>query len=94
MQDDTGAADGSRAQTTAPAARAPEPAAADRAAGPIGATGEPRVDAALSSLHQLASLPVAEHPAVLERTHQRLRQVLDELAAEPPAGTAEHEGGS
>jgi hypothetical protein len=92
MQDDTGPADGSGAQTGAPAARAGADSAADGEARPAGATGEPSVDAALSALHQLDGLPVAEHPAVFEQTHQRLRQVLDELAAAEPTDSAGREG--
>lgn len=53
------------------------------------ATGEPRVDAALRNLDKLADLPVSEHPAVFERVHASLREVLGELDldAGPPAGT-------
>jgi len=57
------------------------------------ATGESRVDAALAGLGQLASLPVAEHPAVFEQVHRQLREVLGELdsgAAGP--GAAGHHG--
>jgi hypothetical protein len=53
---------------------------------PIAGTGEPRVDAALFEARQLAGLPVVKHPAVFERTHQRLQAVLGELDA------TEHEG--
>jgi hypothetical protein len=42
-------------------------------------TGEPRVDAALGHLDELADLPVSEHPAVFERVHASLREVLGEL---------------
>jgi len=56
---------------------------------PIGATGQPSVDAALSGLRQLADLPVSEHPLVFERTHQRLQEVLGELDADLPAGAQE-----
>jgi hypothetical protein len=45
------------------------------------ATGEPRVDAALARLDELASRPVTEHRAVFEDVHRRLRDVLGELDA-------------
>ena len=45
------------------------------------ATGEPRVDAALARLDDLAGLPVTEHRAVFEDVHRRLRDVLGELDA-------------
>jgi hypothetical protein len=43
------------------------------------ATGEPRVDAALARLDELEGRPVAEHRAVFEDVHRRLRDVLGEL---------------
>jgi hypothetical protein len=43
------------------------------------ATGEPRVDAALARLDELAGRPVTEHRAVFEDVHRRLRDVLGEL---------------
>jgi hypothetical protein len=49
-------------------------------------TGESRVDAALSLLDDLTELPVAEHPAVFERVHAQLGEVLDELGSGPLAG--------
>ncbi|HTW02811.1 MAG TPA: hypothetical protein VMF87_21075 [Streptosporangiaceae bacterium] len=49
------------------------------AAGPREATGEPRVDAALARLDELAGRPVTEHRAVFEDVHRRLRDVLGEL---------------
>ncbi|HTP14311.1 MAG TPA: hypothetical protein VMK13_00565 [Streptosporangiaceae bacterium] len=57
------------------------------------ATGEPRVDRALSSLGELASLPVAEHPARFERVHRELREVLGDLDAGPRTA-AQGPGGS
>jgi hypothetical protein len=45
------------------------------------ATGEPRVDAALAKLDDLAGMPVTEHRAVFEDVHRRLRDVLGELDA-------------
>ena len=43
------------------------------------ATGEPRVDAALARLEELAGRPVTEHRAIFEDVHRRLRDVLGEL---------------
>lgn len=43
------------------------------------ATGEPRVDAALATLDELAGRPVTEHRAIFEDVHRRLRDVLGEL---------------
>jgi hypothetical protein len=45
--------------------------------GPDGATGLPEVDAVLASLDGLADRPVAEHVAVFEQAHERLRRALD-----------------
>ena len=53
-------------------------------------TGEPRVDAALTLLGDLAELPVHEHAAVFEQVHAQLSEVLGELDAGPgDAGQAE-----
>jgi hypothetical protein len=59
------------------------------------ATGEPRVDAALARLDDLAGMPVTEHRAVFEDVHRRLRDVLGELDAGqlPGAGGAESRRG-
>ena len=43
------------------------------------ATGEPRVDAALARLDELAGRPFTEHRAIFEDVHRRLRDVLGEL---------------
>jgi len=48
------------------------------------ATGEPRVDAALARLDELAGRPVTEHRAVFEDVHRRLREVLGELDTRQP----------
>jgi hypothetical protein len=48
-------------------------------------TGEPRVDAALSRLDDLTELPVTEHPALFERVHAHLGEVLGELGSVPLA---------
>jgi hypothetical protein len=59
----------------------------------IGATGEPRVDEALSGLRELARLPVAEHPAHFERAHRQLREALGDIeGGQRPA--AQGRGGS
>lgn len=50
--------------------------AGERAAAP---TGEPRVDAAVRGLDEVGELPVSEHPAVYERIHEQLVEVLGEL---------------
>ena len=51
------------------------------------ATGEPRVDAALARLDDLAGRPVAEHRAIFEEVHRRLRDVLGELDSRQPPAT-------
>jgi hypothetical protein len=65
------------------------------------ATGEPRVDAALARLDELAGRPVTEHRAVFEDVHRRLRDVLGELDTreqgsgdQAPAAGAERRAGS
>jgi hypothetical protein len=47
-------------------------------------TGEPRVDAALARLDELAGRPVTEHRAIFEDVHGRLREVLGELDTRQP----------
>lgn len=54
------------------------------------ATGEPRVDAALAQLGGLDNVPVAEHPAIFERVHGQLVEVLGELRADPDAARGRH----
>jgi hypothetical protein len=46
-------------------------------------TGDARVDEALRGLDPLAELEVAEHPAVFERIHGHLAEVLSELRTGP-----------
>jgi hypothetical protein len=65
------------------------------------ATGEPRVDAALARLGELAGRPVTEHRAIFEDVHRRLRDVLGELDTreqssgdQAPAAGAERRAGS
>jgi hypothetical protein len=50
-------------------------------AGSRPATGDSRVDEAVSQLEDLAGLPVAEHPAVFELVHQRLTETLGDASA-------------
>ena len=64
------------------------------------ATGEPRVDAALARLDELAGRPVTEHRAIFEDVHRRLRDVLGELDTreqnsgdQPAASGAERRAG-
>jgi hypothetical protein len=99
MEDDNGAfgpgqADGVTAAPPGPAAESGRPDAgpARPLAVPRPETGEPRVDAALSLLDDLTELPVTEHPAVFERVHAQLSEVLGELAAGSPGGPAERDG--
>jgi hypothetical protein len=42
-------------------------------------TGDDRVDAAMAELSRLPGTPPAEHVAVLEEVHGRLRDILGEL---------------
>jgi len=42
-------------------------------------TGDPRVDAAIAGLAGLGDLDLADRPAVLRDTHDRLREILGEL---------------
>jgi hypothetical protein len=65
----------------------PDQAPASQAA--AAGTGEPRVDAALNRLNELADLGIHDHPAVFERVHAELSEVLGEL--EPDAD--EHQPG-
>jgi len=53
--------------------------------GPRAATGEPRVDAALAGLDELAGRPVTEHRPIFEDVHRRLRDVLGELDTRQPS---------
>ena len=48
-------------------------------------TGHPEVDAVLASLQELPERPVAEHVAVFESAHDRLRAALAD-AADGPTG--------
>ena len=50
-----------------------------RPAGLGAATGDDRVDEAVSRLADLAGLPVAEHPAIFGHVHERLTEALGDL---------------
>jgi hypothetical protein len=43
-------------------------------------TGDARVDDAVAQLSRMNGRPAAEHVAILEEAHGRLRDILDELA--------------
>jgi hypothetical protein len=43
---------------------------------PTPATGEPRVDAALDRLQDVAAAPVDEHVAIYDDVHRRLQDAL------------------
>jgi hypothetical protein len=56
-------------------------------------TGDPRVDEAIARLAALREAPLDEHPPVLEAVHDRLREILGELAeagASRPGRPGEH----
>jgi hypothetical protein len=53
-------------------------------AAPVEHTGNPVVDSVLDSLQELDRLPPAEHVAVFEAAHERLRGALSD-AGDPPA---------
>jgi hypothetical protein len=61
-------------------------------AGPRPATGDSRVDEAVSELDDLAGLPVADHPAIFERVHQRLTEALGDAGARERAVPADGPG--
>ena len=51
-------------------------------------TGDDRVDAAVAGLSRLPGQPVADHVAILEEVHGRLRDILGELAEDQPGQEA------
>jgi hypothetical protein len=51
-------------------------------------TGDDRVDAALAGLSRLPGQPMADHVAILEEVHGRLRDILGELAEDQPGQEA------
>jgi hypothetical protein len=48
-------------------------------------TGDPDVDAVVSSLNGLDDLPVADHVAVFEQAHESLRRTLAGAGQDSPA---------
>ena len=56
------------------------------------AIGEPRVDAALARLDELAGRPVTEHRAIFEDVHRRLNDVLGELDTREPSPVPDASG--
>jgi hypothetical protein len=42
-------------------------------------TGDPRVDAVIEGLTGIEDMDLADRPAVLEKVHDRLREILGEL---------------
>jgi hypothetical protein len=74
------------------AAGLPEQASLADSAGPQPATGDGRVDEAVSQLADLAGLPVAEHPAIFERVHQRLTEALGDAGARERAAPDDSPG--
>lgn len=60
--------------------------------GPVPATGDARVDEAVGLLGDLANLPVAGHPGVFERVHQRLAEALGDLDGRGGTGPGEQPG--
>lgn len=56
---------------------------AERIVAEAPATGDARVDDAVTGLNRLRGRPAEEHVAVLEEAHGRLRDILDELAEGP-----------
>ncbi len=60
------------------------PGAAGDAVAEAPATGDPRVDQAISSLGGLAGLPIADHAEVFDHVRERLQEVLGELDSGTP----------
>ena len=57
----------------------------------LASTGDDRVDASVAGLSRLRGQPVADHVAVLEEVHGRLRDILGELGEDQ--GTTEQPKG-
>jgi hypothetical protein len=55
--------------------------------GAVEGTGDARVDEAIAPLGQLADVPLEDHPAIFERIHDRLREVLGALNPGPAGST-------
>lgn len=60
-----------------------DPPGDDAVSGEPDRTGHPDVDAVLASLDDLQDRPVAEHVAVFEAAHDRLRAALADAGDEP-----------
>jgi hypothetical protein len=54
-------------------------------------TGDGRVDEAIAPLGELGDVPLEDHPAIFERIHDRLREVLGKLNP-GPAGSSGQAG--
>ncbi|HEY0716783.1 MAG TPA: hypothetical protein VGD68_04135 [Streptosporangiaceae bacterium] len=50
----------------------------------LNSTGDTRVDEVVAQLGQLDGAPLEEHPVILGRIHDRLREVLGELSPDGP----------
>ena len=59
----------------------------ERTVVPVPSTGDTRVDDAVAGLSRLRGKPAADHVAILEEVHGRLRDILGEIAEDP--GTPE-----
>ncbi|MFZ0190273.1 MAG: hypothetical protein WAL72_25420 [Streptosporangiaceae bacterium] len=57
---------------------------AERIVAEAPATGDARVDDAVTGLNRLAGRSAEEHVAVLEEVHGRLRDILDDLDPSSP----------
>lgn len=71
----------------ADAAQSPAPTVTSHEAVPV-STGEPRVDAALDRLGELAGSPIEDHVEILGDVHGRLTSALADLAEEGGADGA------
>jgi hypothetical protein len=72
--------------------KADKPDEAGEPGGQRPATGQPRVDAALARLDELAGLPATEHRAIFEDVLRRLRDVLGELDTRDPSPSQDATG--
>ena len=51
-------------------------------------TGDPRVDQAIAGLSDLDQIDLDDRPAVLQKVHDRLREILGELGTPGAPGTS------
>lgn len=77
------------AEAVEAAERPPEPEFP--AAPPPEPTGDPRVDAVLARLGDLAGRPVPEHVEVFEDVHRSLQELLISAESAPEGGTGDAE---